>query len=344
MSAFIRLGTRIIVIAAVLGVALCAAYASQITGSTFGTFTTGGIDLKIDSKSWYNGQTVPSATWAMKNLTPTADKFFNYPDVKPGDFGCEVISMHVQKGEAWLCLDFKNLSSKDNSQNEPESISDPNGATKGELADNLQFFGWIDNGDNAYKPGERIIFGTSTKAASTVLNGRSYAVGDFKNGNSCRQNESRYVGMCWCAGVLTVNMQTGKMTCDGSKLGNIAQTDSVTLDVAIRALSSTGDPKFLCSPETPSTPPHRCEKDKWGQWKDEKGKNCIPEKNVCEKDPKGRWKDAYGKDCKHVPETKNDCKNDGWKSCKDQSGKDFKTQNECNNYVDSKKDTPRKNH
>lgn len=303
-----------IIVALVLTLAGFAAYMSEKTGSTFGTFTTGGIDLKIDSKAWYNGQTVPSATWALKNLTPTADKFFNYPDIKPGDFGCEVISMHVKKGEAWLCLDFKNLQSKENGINEPESQVDPNGSAKGELADNLQFFGWIDNGDNTYKPGERVIFGTSTKAASTVLNGKSYAVGDSKSGNSCRQNDSRYVGMCWCAGILTVNAQTGKMSCDGTQLGNIAQTDTMTLDVGIRAISSTGDPKFLCNAsETPPTP--RCEKDKRGKWKDEKGR-----------------------DCKHLPEDRNDCRNDGWTSCRDNKGAGFKSQKECTNYVDSRTD------
>lgn len=316
MTVFIRFGTRIAVILVVLSAALLAAYVSETTGSTFGHFTAGGIDLKIDSKSWYNGKTVPSATWAMKNLTPTADKFFNFPDIKPGDFGCEVISMHVQKGEAWLCLDFKNYGSSDNSLNEPEGLVDPNGLSKGELADNLQFFGWVDNGDNTYKPGERVLFGTSTKAASSVLNNKSYSIGDYKNGKSCKQNDSRYVGMCWCAGILTVNAQTGTMSCDGSQLGNIAQTDSMTLDVGIRALSSTGDPKFLCTPETPPPPP-------------------TP---TCEKDSRGKWKDSHGKDCKHVPKDRNDCKNNGWSQCKDNRGKDFKNQNECTKYVDSHTD------
>jgi hypothetical protein len=246
MTAYLRLGVHSAIIVAMLGLVALVALSRENTGVTLGTFSTGGVDLRIDSIGWYNGKPVPGATWALKNLSPTADKFFNYDDIKPGDFGCEIISMHVKKGEAWLCLDFKNFKSADNGQNEPESLVDSNGTSSAELADNLQFFGWIDNGDNKYKPGEKILFGTSTKAASTVLNNKTYAIGDSRNGTSCKKDQTKYVGMCWCAGVLNVD-NTGKMTCDGSKLGNIAQTDSMTLDVAIRALSSTGNSNFRCN-------------------------------------------------------------------------------------------------
>src|SRR5262245_21014551 len=92
------------IIAVVLGLATLAAYASaREPGITYGTFNYSheGIELKIDSRGWYNGKSVPSAYWALKDLTPGVDKFFNFDDIKPGDFGCEVISMHVKKGEAW---------------------------------------------------------------------------------------------------------------------------------------------------------------------------------------------------------------------------------------------------
>jgi hypothetical protein len=233
----------------VISIVMFAAYASSLEPQiTYGTFSTGGIDLKIDSKGWYNGQMIPSATWALKNLNPTSDKYFNFDDIKPGDYGCETISMHVKKGEAWLCLDFRNLQSNENGQNEPESIVDitPN---FGELADNLQFFGWIDpNGNGIYNPGEKILFGTSTKAASTVLASTTYPIGDSGNGGSCKPGQTKYVSMCWCAGILTMDTQTGKMTCDGTQLGNIAQTDTMTLDVQIRALEKSTDSKFLCNP------------------------------------------------------------------------------------------------
>jgi hypothetical protein len=191
----------------------------------------------------------------MKNLVPGADHFFNYPDVKPGDFGCNVISMHVTTGDAFLCMDFGNLKNNDNGVNEPESIVDPNGSTTGELAGGLQFFGWVDNGDGIYQSTEKILFGTSTKSALTVLNNKSYPIGDSKSGGACKQNDTRYFATCWCAGALTVNTTTGKMTCDGSALGNAAQTDSMTLDVSIRAISSQENPKFICSTSTATSTP-----------------------------------------------------------------------------------------
>jgi hypothetical protein len=232
--------------------------------ATLATFSTGGIDLKIDSRAWYNGVSVPSATWALKNLTPGTDKFFNFDDVKPGDFGCNVISMHVKNGDAWLCLDFKNLKNLENGINEPEGIVDSNGTTTGELAAGLQFFGWLDNGDGKYKSGEKPLFGTSTRSGSVILNNTTYSIGDSKSGRSCKKDESRYVAMCWCAGNLSVDMNTGKMSCDGSGLGNALQTDTVTVDVAIRALSSTGDPKFLCNPTRPQKPQY-CSHGYWKQ-------------------------------------------------------------------------------
>lgn len=266
MTPIIRLGARGAVILAMFGLVALAALNADTTGATFGTFTTGGIDLKIDSKGWYNGQPVPSATWALKGLTPGVDKFFNFDDIKPGDFGCETISMHVKKGDAWLCLDFKNLKNLENGMNEPESVVDLN-AMQGDLAQNLQFFGWIDpNGNGIYNNGEKILFGTSTKAASTVLASTTYSVGDSGGGGSCKPGQTKYVSMCWCAGILTVNTQTGKMTCDGSQLGNIAQTDVMSVDVQIRALDSTGNSKFLCNPKPPPPPkPQYCSHGYWKQ-------------------------------------------------------------------------------
>jgi hypothetical protein len=42
------------------------------------------------------------------------------------------------------------------------------------------------------------------------------------------------------------------MTCDGSTLGNAAQTDSFTVDVSIRAQPTSEDAKFTCAPTTSS--------------------------------------------------------------------------------------------
>ena len=258
-NTFTTLATRGAIVIAVALVAGTAWYVRGVEPST--TFATKGIDLKIDSKAWYNGVKVPSATWKLKNLDPESDKFFNFDDVKPGDFGCNVISMHVQKTDAWMCLDFKNLEESENGVNEPESHEDN---TEGaDLADGTEFFGWIDDGDGKYEPpNEKALFGTSTQAASDVLDDKTYVIGDSKKGGACKVNTTRYVGMCWCAGNLVVN-QNGTMSCDASTLGNEAQTDSFTLDVSIRAEPVTQKPKFICgdTPPNPDDPPHEDDED-----------------------------------------------------------------------------------
>lgn len=239
--------------ALVVGVAVVAAGAAYARTQTPGiTFATNGIDLKIDSRAWYNGTEVPGSTWALKNLVPTADRFFSYSDVKPGDSGRTVISMHVKKESAFLCLDFSNFVGADNTQNEPESAVDGNGLADDELADKTEFFGWIDDGDGTYEPGEKILFGLGIQKASTVLNDKSYAVADSGQGGACGVNQTRYVGVAWCAGNLTVNIASGAMTCDASTMGNKAQTDSFSFDASIRALPSKQHGIFACG----TKPPH----------------------------------------------------------------------------------------
>ena len=237
----------------VLGLVVVIGIAAYVRGDEPGiTFATHGIDLQIDSKAWYNGSPVASATLSLKNLVPGSDHFFNFNDIKPGDYGCNVISMHVKKTDAWMCLDFKNLQSADNGVNEPEAPVDPNGNASGELASGTEFFGWVDDGDGIFEPpSEKALFGTSTQAASSVLNDKTYVIGDSKGGGQCKQNTTRYVGICWCAGDLTVNMSTGKIDCDGGALGNAAQTDSFSVDISIRAEPAREKPKFICGSKPP---------------------------------------------------------------------------------------------
>src|SRR3990167_6659270 len=115
----------------------------------------------------------------------------------------------------------------------------------------MEFFGWLDDGDNKFEKEEKPLFGTTTQSASIVLDDKTYVIGDAGNGNSCKVNQSRYVGIYWCAGNLSVNLSTNTISCDGSTLGNEAQTDSMSVDVSIRAMPSKENPKFLCGKDKP---------------------------------------------------------------------------------------------
>ena len=254
-AAITKIGARTLIVAGVFALVVAANHLRGIEPGT--TFATQGIDLKVDSKTWYNGSLVPSSTWALKDLTPGVDKFWQFDDVKPGDFGCTVISLHVKKTDAYMCLDFKNLSESENGENEPESHED---TTSGpDLADGTQFFGWDDiDGDGKYEPPtEKILWGATP--ASQSLDDTTYVIGDSRGGGICQVDKTRYVGICWCAGALTpqsgMNKSSGSAVCDPTTLGNEAQTDSFTVDVALRAAPVKQNPRFLCDPDEPPPPP-----------------------------------------------------------------------------------------
>ena len=248
-KASMKIAARTALIVGVLGVTATLALAR--TNPTETTFSCAGLDLKVDSHTTYNGATMPKLSWSLKDLVPGVDHFFNFPDVKPGDTGETTMSMHLQKSSAWMCLDFKNLKDKDNGNNEPESHVDANGAAGGELSKGVEFFAWQENdGDNKFEVGEKPLFGTSSQPAFVALNNKTYTLADSKHGPAWTTNKTRYIGVAWCAGHMSVNTATAAISCDGTVLGNGVQTDSFSVDVTLRALPSQDNPKFVCDTET----------------------------------------------------------------------------------------------
>ncbi|MBL8158583.1 hypothetical protein JNK62_03570 [bacterium] len=248
----LKLPARIVFTAGIMSVVILAfGFRTEATGFTYATGS--GFNLRIDSQAFYNGQAVPSSTWSLKNLQPNSDKFFNFNDIKPGDRGTTTLSFHVNK-DAWICLDFEKLKEYENGRNEPEMAEDSTGgANSGELADGTEFFAWYDDGgphpgDGVYQVGERSIFGTSTgkQAATKVFDNKTYALADSVFGTAFTASTTRYVGITWCAGDLAVNVATAAISCDATKLGNEAQTDSFTVDVSIRAEGSKDNKNFKC--------------------------------------------------------------------------------------------------
>src|SRR3989344_7981940 len=107
----------------------------------------GALDLKIDNTCYYNGLAcVPalgpddkelgysvwssnprggdpegercSCTWKAKNLEE-GDLFFDFHDLKPGDWEEDTISIDVDN-PSWLCADIRVTRDADNSCTEPE--------------------------------------------------------------------------------------------------------------------------------------------------------------------------------------------------------------------------------
>lgn len=173
----ILLSFGMIVFVGALAAGATGAFFSDTETSTGNTFAAGSLDLKVDSESHYNGATctevtagvfqwqggsgfpVPGTpcegTWSEADLG-ASHKFFNLNDVKPGDNGEATISLHVYNNDAWGRFVISNVSDRDNTCTEPEeeSVNDlctvlaPEGATAGagELAENISFFIWLDQG------------------------------------------------------------------------------------------------------------------------------------------------------------------------------------------------------
>jgi len=86
------------------------AYFSDTETSTGNTFTAGSIDLTVDNTCYYNGMKCSSGTWDQTGescaCTWTLDDldgkiFFDFDDIKPGDWGEDTISLHVTSGRRY---------------------------------------------------------------------------------------------------------------------------------------------------------------------------------------------------------------------------------------------------
>ncbi|MFZ2414591.1 MAG: TasA family protein [Minisyncoccia bacterium] len=242
MNKKIILSLGVIGIVAAFAIGGTVAYFSDTETSTGNTFTAGAIDLKIDSKATYNGVIVDSATWQEKDLIPTADKFFNFADVKPGDIGEDTISLHVINNDAWVCAEVKNLTSAENSCNDPELEAEPQCAVDsvGELQDNLVFTIWKDDGvanpnggeptgkcDNIHQDDETILL--SGHPVNGVL-----PLYDSTTGSALLGGTTTCLGVGW-----TLPAETG----------NAVQTDSMTGDISFNVVQARNNDSFKCIKE-----------------------------------------------------------------------------------------------
>lgn len=154
---------------AVVAVAATGAFFSDTETSTGNTFIAGELDLQVDNTCHYwtdanadgeyvdvgcawdgQGNPVQEATWDLTDLQNGVHKFFNFNDIKPGDFGEDTVSLHVDN-DAWLRLEIDNLVDDDVSCTEPEGVEegagcDGTGDGTGELQQNLLFTMWLDQG------------------------------------------------------------------------------------------------------------------------------------------------------------------------------------------------------
>ncbi len=195
--------------------------------------------------------TACDGTWPLKNLTSnevTSDRFFNFDDVKPGDFGENTISIHVHSNDAWMCASLSNVGGDDplETKTEPE-LATGDIDTISELPENLYFFAWADDGDNIFEPNNEVDFALGEVTSASELSDGTWALADSTTGNGpIAANGTQYIGVAWCLGEMTVDENTGVITCDGSVVGNEVQTDSFYADISFYVEQARNNAGFEC--------------------------------------------------------------------------------------------------
>lgn len=273
-------------VVAVVALVATQAFFSDTEKSTGNTFVAGTLDLQVDNTSYAIDYNIPgfqnpvgnfiastNTTWTQRDLT--IEKFFDFSDLKPGDYGEDTISLHVQNN-AWLCAAARLTQDDDETYTEPEKADDLSvdlnnpTTTNGELDEGMNFAFWVDDGDNVYEPtcpqeGEctpETIFlggplsGLGTQGKITIADAQNSVLGDA---NPIPSGTTFYIGKAWCFGTMTPTglVQDGVNTgtpltlgtgfdCDGTQVNNAAQSDKVVGDLEFYAEQSRNNETFDC--------------------------------------------------------------------------------------------------
>jgi len=157
----------------------------------------------------------------------TGKKFFNFDDVKPGDLGINVISLHVSSNEAHVCMYA------------PNQVSDPDPAP---LADYIKFYVWKDlNGDGVQLGTGEDQIGTTTYSLSQL---NAYL-------GTVASNSTQYLGIKWCFG----EFENNYASCNGTGASvngyNDAQLNELQTDLGFYAVQTRNITNFTCPTTMP---------------------------------------------------------------------------------------------
>ena len=177
--------------------------------------------------------------WDEKDLEE-GDTFWNFDDVKPGDYGINVISLHVYDNDAFACLMAHNIVDLENELTDPEIKAGDTTEYEGELSQFMKIFAWEDDGDGVYNVGDPIITGPNSLFSA--------AIGAIDL-TAC---DTKYIGIAWCLGTQSVDGE-GVIYCDGSTVSNIVQTDTMMADFTAYAEQQRNNAEFSC-PDWNSSP------------------------------------------------------------------------------------------
>ncbi len=252
------------------------AFFSDTETSTGNTFTAGDIDLQIGNESYAFDYNIPGiedpqgayvqtelTSWAITDLT--VERFFNFIDLKPGDYGQDTIDIRVGSNDAWVCAAANITADLDNDITEPEdeesgsNTDGDDGTPDGDLDSELTFAFWVDDGDNVFETDESVFLDGSLDSIGQL---GSIALADsagsiLEDNGPVPGGDTFIIGKIWCFGDLEeaalapddgspIDRDSG-FTCNGAAATNIAQTDSVEGDLEFYAVQSRNNGDFQCS-------------------------------------------------------------------------------------------------
>ena len=254
-----------IAVVAILVAGATGAFFSDTETSTGNTFTAGAIDLKIDNESYYNGVFNEGTSW-LQPADLDGQLFFDFRDLKPGDWGEDTISLHINNNDAYACVDVRLDSNDDNGITEPEGEDgdQTDGPGNGELASAINFYWWADDGDNVFEDDETLLPAGSLDSLS-VGEVATVALADSEGGifnGLLTGDQTYYIGKAWCFGDSQFEAypqgDTGPIErpviCDGSEEDNTTQTDSLTATISFMAVQSRNNDNFVCAPHLGDAP------------------------------------------------------------------------------------------
>ncbi len=236
MSKKILLSLAALAVIAIAGTYGTIAFFSDKEASTGNQFVAGSVDLIVtDENATYNGNTV--LAWD----EGTVGKFFDFNDLKPGDFGYDMAKLRIETNEAYVCANIDIKEFGENVCNNVETkIPDPScgtGNDQGELQNFVKMKIWLDATCQGNTSGDPIFDGA---LSSLELGSHVYSLGKIAgNTNYCIVKK-------WCFGNWTTD-QAGALICDGSGDQNISQTDTIKGDIMFYAVQTRHNDKFACA-------------------------------------------------------------------------------------------------
>lgn len=250
------------------GFLLTQAFFSDTETSSGNTMTAGAVDLQIANESYYNGNPNANTSWELRPAL-TNEKFFDFSDIKPGDWGEDTITLRVENNPVWACAEIAITQDDDGTCTDPELVDDPScvqdneNLFDGEIAQNVSYVIWNDDGDNVLEDNEspsailaqgkldQLEAGIKLALVDSQVNNLGGNPGDAMLGET-----NYFLGKAWCFGDMTlVPVAQGSenspennpgFTCDEAGINNASQTDVLQADITFNVVQTRNNPNFVC--------------------------------------------------------------------------------------------------